>query len=99
MENEKRMTSTKFDSSKKRNKMTKQESIDLAIENGFRPIHYGEHANQRCVYMRNGLKWIHNLPRLRAFLKKNDSELRDMGYDIDTYYDVIENQVGLLKYA
>ncbi len=78
--------------------MTKKESVRLAQDNGFKKMNM-ENANGGTLYVKNGLKWIHDIRFLVRKLNVNEQRLRNLNYDVDTYYDVISNQVGLLKYA
>ena len=76
--------------------MEYEESRQLAQENGF-VVRYSTGCHM--LYVRNRLKWIHNIERLKRYLGvESDQALREKNYDVDTYYDVITNQRGLLRY-
>ena len=78
--------------------MTREESIALAKENGFQEIHV-ERAHNGIIYIKNGKRWIHDIRKLQKSLNSNEDGLARLGYDTDTYYDVITNQAGLLRFA
>ncbi|MDK2376218.1 MULTISPECIES: hypothetical protein [Serratia] len=61
----------------------------LAMKLGFEKVE-DPNGYQGCFYIKNGMKWIHSLPALKIKLNvKTDDELIDLGYDVETYRQVL----------
>lgn len=61
-------------------------SEQLAYDSGFKEVKDNSAYNGR-YFIKNGMKWIHNIVALKRQLRVNSSkQLENMGYDVDTYY-------------
>lgn len=60
-------------------------SEQKAIRNGFKEVADDKAYNGR-YFIKDGLKWIHNISSLKKMLHvSNDEQLFNMGYDVYTY--------------
>ena len=63
-------------------------SEQMAYDNGFRAV-YDDNAYNGRYFVKNDKIWIHDLSALKHTLREYDeNELRDRGYDVDTYHDL-----------
>lgn len=61
-------------------------SEKLAVRNGFELIPDEDAYNGR-YFIKNGMKWIHNIDALKRQIGTNeDDELIELGYDVGSYY-------------
>lgn len=80
-------------------KMNYSKNVELALSLGFKGV-FDQNAYQGICYIKDKKIWLHNIDALKAKLQlKSDVELRDLNYDVDSYYKYVDFTNDMVDHA